>query len=126
MSQRSGKAEGSPCDRLLELDALLLPLLRGESAEIASETPVSGSVVRARVSAAGIEVEPPEAVVSFGVARDNGISGGDALCPYVNAFVSAAEYKIWAERTPDAISVMVPFARAFVISRDYVDHLPTC
>src|SRR5262245_6620694 len=59
------------------LDAVLLPLLTGESAEIASETPVSGSVVRVRVSPAGIEVEPPEAVVSFGVARDEGIRGGD-------------------------------------------------
>ena len=107
------------------LDAVLLPLLTGESAEIASESPVSGSVVKARVRPASIEVEPPEAVVSFGVARDEGISGGDAVCPYINAFVSAAEYKIWAERTPDAISVMVPWPRAYALGRDYVDQVPT-
>ena len=106
------------------LDAVLLPLLTGESAEIASESPVSGSVVRARVSPAGIEIEPPEAVVSFGVARDEGIRGSDALCPYINAFVSTAEYNIWAERTPDAIIVMVPMARAYVLGRDYLDQVP--
>ena len=103
------------------MDALLFPLLTGEGAEVASESPVSGSVVTASVSSKGIEFEPPEAVVSFGAARDPGVTDLlDALCPYINAFASAVEYETWAARSHEAVTVMLPLAEAYALARAVV------
>ncbi len=102
------------------MDALLLPLLNGEEGHISSESPVSGSVVTARVTPDAIEFEPPGAVISFGAARDPALSGSDALCTYINAFLSATEYEVWAAATPEAMTVMVPLAQAYAVARDYV------
>lgn len=102
------------------MDALLLPLLNSEEGDISSASPTSGSVVTARVTPDAIEFEPPGAVISFGAARDLALSGNDALCPYINAFPSAAEYEAWAAATPEAITVMVPLTQAYSLARDYV------
>lgn len=102
------------------MDALLLPLLNSEEGDISSESPTSGSVVTARVTPDAIEFEPPGAVISFGAARDPALSGIAALCPYINAFPSAAEYEAWVAATPEAMTVMVPLTQAYALARDYV------
>lgn len=102
------------------MDALLLPLLNSQEADITSASPRSGSLVTARITPEAIEFEPPGAVISFGAARDPTLSGNDALCPYINAFPSAAEYQAWAAATPAAITVMLPLTQAYTLARDYL------
>lgn len=114
------------------LDTLLLPFFveTASGFEIRSASPVSDSVISIDGSLDGIEVDPEDAVMSFGVARtgeipNNGIDL-DAVhrhfCPYVNAFRSEAEYDHWATETTDGISMPLSFDTAFALAQALSNH----
>lgn len=62
---------------------------------------MSGDVIEIRISREHVDVTPENAVMSFGVATEIETPTNDAIspalayerfCPYVNAFISQAEY----------------------------------
>lgn len=92
------------------LDALIVPFLADDVDRVDIETasPVSGDPITYTVADAAIEVEPTEAVLSFGVGTDVEGPSPDArspalayrrVCPYGKAFASREEYEQWAEAT---------------------------
>ena len=91
-------------------DAFIVPFLVDdiEMAEIETESPVSGEVITLTVTESAADVDPSEAVMSFGVAADvepppedvpSPILAYAQICPYGNAFISPAEYEAWESNT---------------------------
>lgn len=109
-------------------DAFIVPFLAEDVDAVDVETacPVSGERIDIAVSPSSVAVEPPEAVMSFGVSRDvdppaDGAGGPlrayRHVCPYGNAFASRAAYRTWAAGTPAhtmpiSVADTVAFARA--------------
>ena len=82
------------------IDALMLPfMLRTEPVEIRSESPVSGETVMALATRQTVERSPQKAVMSFGAARVDRDAIQGVVCPYIDAFVSQAEYERWEAQT---------------------------
>lgn len=115
------------------LDTLILPFLLDTSGdfEIGSESPVSGTTIRIEGSLGTetIEVEPEDAVMSFGVSRTDGRPDDEDVtpeffysnfCPYVNAFVSEAEYDQWAANMTDVLSTAMAFNDGFALAQGLV------
>lgn len=98
------------------MDALLVPVLTGQPAQIRSQSPI-GSLVTITASPDRVEADATGAVVSFGVARADRGAVQQTACPYINAFPSRAEYERWAEATPDAVTMALPLAHAFALAR---------
>lgn len=103
------------------MDALILPFLTEQSADIRSESPVTGSVVSAHIGREVIEFAPREAVISFGVSREISNATLLAVCPYINAFPSPSEYDQWVAATPQAATMMLPLADALAFARESAD-----
>lgn len=116
------------------LDTIILPFLLNTSGdfEITSESPVSGTVIRINGSLGTetIEVTPKEAVMSFGVKRTSERPDDEEVtprfvysnfCPYVNAFVSEAEYNQWVAETTDVISTPMSFEDAFDLAQGLIN-----
>ena len=64
--------------------------------------------------------------MSFGVATDAEIPTDGAiepvlpythLCPYINTFVSQAEYEQWASETPDVATMVLSLADGFELAQ---------
>lgn len=100
------------------LDTLLLASLEGAGASVRSVSPLTAAVVKLEIGRHGVTAEPPSAVMSFGLRKDEGETVFETLCPYVNAFPSEAEYQRWAEATPEAVSVAMSIAQAWEFARD--------
>jgi Alkylmercury lyase len=101
------------------LDALILPSLRGRTAEVVSRDPESCQEVRLRISREGLEPgenAPVQAVVSLGVLADETRPLHEAFCPFVNLFVSRAGYDRWAGSQTGAITVPIPLNAAVALA----------
>lgn len=99
------------------MDALMLPALTGEPAEVRSESPL-GDTIGLRVTPEGVEADAPDAVVSFGVARQDQGAVQQTACPYINVFASRAAYERWAAATPEALTMPLPLEAAAALARD--------
>lgn len=108
-------------------DAFIVPyVVEGvDTVEITTESPVSGERIEVTVSDDGIETDPPDAVMSIGVAADISEPPADAdspeiaygkICPYGHAFRDREEYEEWAE-TVDAVTMVAPLEDAFRLAR---------
>lgn len=104
------------------LDAILLPFLVDESVEVHSAGPETGETVTSTVSQAGIDTDPEDAVLSFGVAP---VEPGTAvtarltyetMCPYIHAFPDRDAYEQWDERI-DAPTMGLPLSEGFALAR---------
>lgn len=101
-------------------DAVILAVLANSRVDIRTISP-QGVVISAQVEGTSvIDVDPPEAVFSFGIDRhvdppdETGPSltvGYESICPYVNAFPTAESYHSWAGTVP-APTVALPLAGA--------------
>lgn len=107
------------------LDAVMLPFLTDESVTVYSEGPETGETVTSEVAQAGIETDPEDAVLSFGVApvsRETELTPGltyESLCPYVHAFPDETAYERWAAGI-DAPTMALPLSEGFGLVRALV------
>lgn len=112
-------------------DAVILAALAEEPVEIRTESP-QGVEITARVRDYTIlNVDPPEAVFSFGIDRhvdppeEEGPSfqeGYASICPYVKAFPTAEAYRTWATTAP-APTVALPLTAATDLARSLSSEL---
>lgn len=101
-------------------DAVILAAIAEQPVDVRTKRP-EGVEITARANGSDVvDVDPPEAVFSFGIDRhvdppgEDGPSasdGYDAICPYVKAFPDADAYRSWA-RTVPAPTVALPLAGA--------------
>lgn len=91
-------------------DAFIVPFLTEDvdSVSIETQCPTSGERIEIDVSSDSVSVDPPSAVMSFGVAtavdppsRDEAspVRIYELICPYGHAFVSEDAYEEWAAET---------------------------
>lgn len=109
------------------LDAVILAVLRDSPASIGSASPIDDTPITAAVSPTDVTVDPPDAVISFGVAADPDVDGEPTpadhyaqLCPYIHAFPDRDAYERWAE-TVDAPTDHFPFADGLALARAIAD-----
>lgn len=112
---------------LCTFDALIVPFITDDVTTVDVETvsPIRERRVTFSVSADGIDADPPDAVLSFGVASDAGdrstadhglVVAYRQICPHGKAFASRAEYDEWAS-TVDAHTTVVSMADALELAR---------
>lgn len=116
------------------LDTFLLPaLLDEERIGVTSTDPLDAETVELTVTEEGVTATPPDAVVSFGVARDVEPPQGESfdpeaayarVCPYINAFPSREAYERWDEQVEEAVTVGLPIQRGFDLAALLVDSDP--
>lgn len=99
------------------MDALILPFLTGQPAEIRSKSPLTELVVTARIAPQAVEFTPAEAVISFGVAKVGGATV-EVVCPYINAFPAPSEYVRWTAATPESVTMMLSLTDALAMARE--------
>lgn len=91
-------------------DAFIVPFLAEDIDRVSIETecPTTGETIEIDVSAETVSVDPPTAVMSFGVTTAVDPPSGEStspvriyelICPYGHAFVSAEAYEEWAAET---------------------------
>lgn len=128
-SETWGETAGETYHFLCVQDALMLPEVLGdETVEVRTTSPISGTEIHATVTTEGIEVTPPDAVLSFGTTREPDVRGistleaaYESICPYVHAFPTFDEYESWTEVTPAAATIAIPFDRGFDLTHELVN-----
>lgn len=109
------------------LDAFLLPFLTEETVEVHSADPLTGEEISATVSRDGIDTDPEEAVMSFGVAVRDGNEDAEltperlygALCPYIHAFADREAYEKW-DAESDGVTTAMALLDGFELARALV------
>ncbi len=110
------------------IDPLMVPFLRQTPGTVTSQAPVAGETVEISVGPDDATASPPEAILSLGVARDpvdatpSAEHLYDAVCPYVHAFTTVAEYEEWAA-TVDAATTSLPVATGVALARELAHAL---
>ncbi|RDZ32128.1 alkylmercury lyase [Haloferax sp. Atlit-109R] len=86
-------------------DGIALANLVDEPVEIRTETPTEEPIEIQMSPADGVDVTPPDAVMSFGVTTESDVPADEtpsapdvygAVCPYVKAFYTREDYERWA------------------------------
>jgi len=111
------------------MDAFILLALREQSAEIGSSDPETGEQVRVHVTSEGFVEDSEalaEAIVSFGVAREGIGSVYSMACPFINIFVSRANYEKWAQAHPEALTLAIPLDDAVGLARVWAGARNKC
>lgn len=107
-------------------DGIALAQLVDEPVEIRTETPANDPIEMRASPEGDVEVTPPDAVMSFGVATGTDVPPDEvptareiygAVCPYVKAFNTRADYERWSDDVAATTVGMpldagVPFAAA--------------
>jgi alkylmercury lyase len=110
-------------------DALFIPELIGQTAEVESRSPTSGEIVRLTVDPDGIrEVVPATTVVSMlSPAETFDYRVIMSFCNFVHFFPSAEEGEAWASQHPATFLLSVREAHELgrLVNRDRFDGLPT-
>lgn len=120
------------------VEALVLAFRRGSNTDVLvrSESPLDDATVGLRVSGETIAASPPEAVISFGVARNVVAPAYFSVPPhiayrrfsqYVNAFPGNDAYHTWARRTDGVRSMALSIPDGVAAIRaiaDRLDELP--
>lgn len=109
-------------------DAFLVPYLVDavNTVDVTTESPVDGTRIDITAGTEGIEVDPPGAVMSIGVAADAAgttetVSAAyDKICPYGQAFPDRSAYQTWAESV-DAVTMVTPIEDALPFARTLVN-----
>jgi alkylmercury lyase len=99
------------------LDALVLACRSGTTTDVVSRDPLGGTV-RVRVEHGRFAWDPPGAVVSFGVGPGASEDPREALCPYLNAFPTQADYLRWSSELAGAATVSLPVADALALASE--------
>jgi alkylmercury lyase len=99
------------------LDALILPLMADTTAHIRSIDPLGG-VVSITAGPGQVSSDAIDAVISFGAASGDGHDVYEAVCPYINAFATRADYERWAAGTPEAITVALSLPDAAALAAE--------
>ncbi len=111
------------------MDALILPALRNQPAEIRSSDPEAGEQVQIQVTSEGFVEDCAvfsEAIVSFGVAREGGGSVYELACPFINIFASRANYEKWARAHGEALTLPIRLENAAWLARAWVGAGSSC
>lgn len=103
------------------LDALMFPGLLGQTVQVESPCATTGTPVRVKITADGVEqVEPPEAVVSL-VAPDASADIRRSFCDYVNFFSSNEAASAWLSKHPGAMTL--PVKEAYQLGRRLAESI---
>lgn len=87
-------------------DGIALAHLVDEPVEIRTETPAAEPIEIQTSPVNGVDITPPDAVMSFGVTTGSDVPADEtpsapdvygAVCPYVKAFYTREDYERWAE-----------------------------
>lgn len=108
-------------------DPFVVPFLADgvDEVEIETTAPDTGAPVSLTVATDGVDVEPSDAVISFGVAADvegppaDGASpllAYERFCPYGHAFPDRDEYEAWAADV-DAVTTAIAVPDALELAR---------
>jgi hypothetical protein len=99
------------------MDALMLPILTGETLVVRSQAP-TGETISLLARPDEVEATAPGAVVSYGLARAGNGNVHCTVCPYINVFPSREAYERWAAAIADeAVTMALPLAVAAVFAR---------
>lgn len=110
-------------------DPIVLPFLADDvdAVTVETESPAGGDPIELTVTETEIQSEPPDVVLSLGVAADveeppsnvpSPILAYERFCPYVNAFHSRAEYEEWAGDVT-AVTMPITVTDAFEVARAF-------
>jgi hypothetical protein len=91
---------GEPLWAMCAIDALGIPFMLGEDAEVESRDPITGEPIRITVRAGEATWEPATACVVVGCAEGDG-PVSQTLCPTVNFFASPASAEVYAAAHPE-------------------------
>lgn len=98
------------------LDAMHLPGLLGETAQVESSDPISGEAIRLTIPPEGAPTfDPPETVLTIVLSQGNRTGPDSPLCEAMQFFATGETAAQWARGHPD-VTVMTVDAAARLVS----------